>query len=1502
MGRIIACSALLGFGSLAASAQGEPPPPEEEKAATVSPAKPAELKGVREKPNPEQLVLLREKEKAHLAQLAQDKLAKEAAAKVAATKEAAAKEAAAAQPTPLTTSARVTIGEMAAESQIAVRGSLIATATAASGDGKTPGGVRLLRASASALEVLFVAPSPKELVASGVALVEDSVFYVLNAKGNKPSVVVNLGLDGGYRWSRELAGPARGLPLVQTNDRGEALTVWVPVAGANQLQLASADAATGLAEAPLDVAACPADSAARLYHLRQDGPSSLAVWCRARADRGAASKLVYVGLQQPAQQQVLTTPFADAPTVALAEPSIGKPPVTAQPAPVELEWVFAGWTAESKDGPARGVSLGCEFRTRKETCRPMTAHAWGSDDLPGSLGFSLQDRATNDWSRLSLMRSGRMAYRSASRSPQSFQLDFKDVTSASLGNFDGDGRWELVVASAGELGVFDTPFDSPAIERFPRGDLALSGVTPTRLQDASADAVQPGMDEETLTESATRNGAGGGFLLEALTLWPNPEPRLGASNRTLFGLGKLQSVVFQPAQQADYPAGPGPVSEHVLAHAAGGRWYFSEVDAVKVAARQNDGSLVTSRVWPPEGKSTVITSFDAASDSIAIATKTEALWCNLPEGTTTSKCEVVVADYSLGPVALSPDGRTYWLGTPDGGVRRWYRAGPSSVRSELRGIAAAPGKLRLLRAFDSLLYVGREATVDSYSVGSVPEKRKSYRFRADAIERCDGERAYALNDGRLVYAAGDADFEVVQDQPAFIRAIACGDQGDLIGVSSRFGAFRLPSPPGWPWPTLLICLAVVAVPALGLLFFGPLREQQRRLSRARDGGDKSGVLDHVVSHILDADSPKERLASGTRGQQALVGALRDFLDNEATLPPLTLGIYGAWGSGKSSVMRMLDGELRKTGRYVTVWFNAWRHHQESQLGPALLQNIVREFRRQAGPRMRFYSLLSALRDSRRTFYWGAAFLTLALPSIAGYLVSNDKRALVGLLGSIVPFWKSVFTPVVRLFSMEPAEAANKSFSERIDFLQQFSEEFERVVGSLPKNHYLAIFVDDLDRCPPNRVANVLEALNRLMESRLCFVVLGMDPDTVRRCVEMRYEKLIASLAKDGSERAANFGEQFLEKLVGIAVSVPPVPPEELEAKQAEEQQAREAPVPRRQQLGDVLKDWGTGLLSRIDQVLVTAVLVAAVATVFLCWRQDPQRVEGWVRFAVTLDQDSKAESPPPAGSGAGARREGQEGLPHVEEEPVAKQEPATTTKPEPAANPAKPPAPVKPPSALRAPPPGAVDVKRVVKNDPPAAPKTPPVARVTQPHAEPLSREYETAANFNRVLLLGVGAVTALGALLLGAMLWREIQIDRRAPPRKDSEAFARALKTASARFRNPRQRIRYRNLARLTYHLVAAEAPQGQTNWEDTFFELLSAHVLGGELKPRPEHAWVATELGHWLERVARAVGQPAAPRANSSIPPKDTSGTQRTATRQNASEPSTGVVHDGSDTTASR
>jgi predicted KAP-like P-loop ATPase len=41
-------------------------------------------------------------------------------------------------------------------------------------------------------------------------------------------------------------------------------------------------------------------------------------------------------------------------------------------------------------------------------------------------------------------------------------------------------------------------------------------------------------------------------------------------------------------------------------------------------------------------------------------------------------------------------------------------------------------------------------------------------------------------------------------------------------------------------------------------------------------------------------------------------------------PPVTIGVFGDWGSGKTSMMRMLKKELDDAGHHRTVWFDAWK--------------------------------------------------------------------------------------------------------------------------------------------------------------------------------------------------------------------------------------------------------------------------------------------------------------------------------------------------------------------------------------------------------------------------------------------------------------------------------------------------------------------------------------------------------------------------------------------------
>jgi KaiC/GvpD/RAD55 family RecA-like ATPase len=57
-------------------------------------------------------------------------------------------------------------------------------------------------------------------------------------------------------------------------------------------------------------------------------------------------------------------------------------------------------------------------------------------------------------------------------------------------------------------------------------------------------------------------------------------------------------------------------------------------------------------------------------------------------------------------------------------------------------------------------------------------------------------------------------------------------------------------------------------------------------------------------------------------------------------PQFTIGIYGLWGSGKSSILRSLERNLREGHDVIPVYFDAWRYEQTEHIVVPLLHHIV----------------------------------------------------------------------------------------------------------------------------------------------------------------------------------------------------------------------------------------------------------------------------------------------------------------------------------------------------------------------------------------------------------------------------------------------------------------------------------------------------------------------------------------------------------------------------------
>lgn len=285
---------------------------------------------------------------------------------------------------------------------------------------------------------------------------------------------------------------------------------------------------------------------------------------------------------------------------------------------------------------------------------------------------------------------------------------------------------------------------------------------------------------------------------------------------------------------------------------------------------------------------------------------------------------------------------------------------------------------------------------------------------------------------------------------------------------------------------------------------------------------------------------------------AVVANTAAELIKESNDEPLSIGVSGGWGVGKSSLVKMIKASLieaekdieDKKKRYVFIDFNAWLYQGYEEAKMALLQVVADKLLQEAKQR-------ETVVDKALSFVKRIKWL-----KAVQYLYPIGRNAAIGgavggPAGALIGAGMGIFETRQLPSAEELKEASGniEALSKDLGELVSVSEEstLPKEIDALRKmfseiltdlDIRLVVVVDDLDRCLPHTAISTLEAMRLLLFMPRSSFIIAADEEMIRSAVRVHFGEL---------QITNSLVTSYFDKLIQVPLRVPRLGTNEVKA-------------------------------------------------------------------------------------------------------------------------------------------------------------------------------------------------------------------------------------------------------------------------------------------------------------------------------------------------------------------
>lgn len=264
--------------------------------------------------------------------------------------------------------------------------------------------------------------------------------------------------------------------------------------------------------------------------------------------------------------------------------------------------------------------------------------------------------------------------------------------------------------------------------------------------------------------------------------------------------------------------------------------------------------------------------------------------------------------------------------------------------------------------------------------------------------------------------------------------------------------------------------------------------------------------------MITTEAPVFKENEDLLGYYPFAEKIKNIIQGYASNPePLTIGIYGKWGSGKTSLLNFIERHIelfdkeKEDKRYIKMHYNPWTYQNKEEM---LLD---------------FFDILG-----RKLTYGKTDNLKKAGKLITKYgkYLKSIKLSASGGIPKVFNAGVSIEPYEILKVLGEDLEGKNVSLEDVKDSINQELQKSDKKI---------IIFIDDVDRLDKEELFTLFKIIKTIGDFKNLVFIICMDDDYVAKAIHSRYGKNVQS------------GREFLEKIINVPLELPLIEKDDLDA-------------------------------------------------------------------------------------------------------------------------------------------------------------------------------------------------------------------------------------------------------------------------------------------------------------------------------------------------------------------